>query len=66
MNYSQAMKICRSAIIEKSEQQKSRTGRGFDRVSCYIFLTRYWGEIALKKAYVIINDLYNEGLLEKE
>ena len=66
MNYSQAMKICRTAIIEKSEEQKHSTGRGFNRVSCYNFLSKFWGEISLKKAVVIINDLYNEGLLEKE
>ena len=66
MNYTQAMKICRAAIIEKSEQQKSSTGRGFDRVSCYTFLGKYWGEISLRKANAIIRDLYNDGLLEKE
>lgn len=66
MNYTQAMKICRAAIIEKSEQQKSSMGRGFDRVSCYTYLGKYWGEISLKKANAIINDLYKDGLLEKE
>lgn len=65
MKYTQSMTICRVTLIAESEKQKSNIGRGFDRVQCYNYLSKFWGEIPLKKANVIISDLYKEGLIER-